>query len=96
MDGELGGLHYCVVINKDDKPSFGTLNVIPLTSIKTDKKYYDNTINLGNEIYNNLYNKFKKRFNEVFSKLTELSNINVEKYEDIKEEAIIATISPSK
>ena len=34
IGNELGGLHYCVVINKFDNPFNGTLNVIPLTSKK--------------------------------------------------------------
>ena len=84
--GELGGLHYCIVLNKDDKPSFGTLNVIPLTSIKENKTYYDNTINLGNEIYTTLYNKFQKKFNDTFDKLSSISNNKVENYDDIKDE----------
>lgn len=84
--GELGGLHYCIVLNKDDKTSFGTLNVIPLTSIKENKTYYDNTINLGDEIYTILYNKFQKKFNDTFDKLSSISNNKVENYEDIKDE----------
>lgn len=45
---ELGGLHYCIVLNKNDNPRNGTLNVIPLTS---KNKTYKGCINLGNEIY---------------------------------------------
>ena len=37
IGNELGGLHYCVVINKFDNPFNGTLNVIPLTSKKKIK-----------------------------------------------------------
>lgn len=84
--GELGGLHYCVVLNKDDKLSFGTLNVIPLTSIKENKVYHRNTVYLGNEIYNILYNKFQKSFNETFNKLKSISNNEINTYENIKEE----------
>ena len=84
--GELGGLHYCIVLNKDDKPSFGTLNIIPLTSIKDNKKYYNNTVNLGNEIYTILYNKFQKNFNTTFDKLSSISNNKIDNYEDIKDE----------
>lgn len=84
--GELGGLHYCIVLNKDDKPSFGTLNVIPLTSIKENKNYYNNTVNLGNEIYTILYNKFKKNFSDTFDKLSTISNNKIDNYEDIKDE----------
>lgn len=45
---ELGGLHYCIVLNKNDNPKNGTLNVIPLTS---KNKNYKGCVNLGNEIY---------------------------------------------
>lgn len=63
--GELGGLLYCIVLNKDDKLSFGTLNVIPLTSIKENKTYYNNTVNLGNEIYTILYEYIFIDFNHI-------------------------------
>ena len=74
------------MLNKDDKPSFGTLNIIPLTSIKDNKKYYNNTVNLGNEIYTILYNKFQKNFNTTFDKLSSISNNKIDNYEDIKDE----------
>lgn len=74
------------MLNKDDKPSFGTLNVVPLTSIKENKTYYDNTINLGNEIYTILYNKFQKKFNDTFEKLSSISNNKIENYEDMKDD----------
>lgn len=79
-------MHYCIVLNKDDKPSFGTLNVIPLTSIKENKTYYDNTVNLGDEIYTILYNKFQKNFNDTFNKLSAISKNKIERYEDIQDE----------
>lgn len=34
IGNELGGLHYCIVLNKYDNTKNGTLNVIPLTSKK--------------------------------------------------------------
>ena len=53
IGNELGGLHYCVVLNKNDNPYSGTLNVIPLSSFKENKKFNDSTcINLGDELYN--------------------------------------------
>ncbi len=48
IGNELGGLHYCIVLNKNDNPKNGTLNVIPLTS---KNKNYKGCINLGDEIY---------------------------------------------
>lgn len=57
-----------------------------LTSIKENKLYYDNTVNLGNEIYTILYNKFQKNFNDTFNKLSVISKNKIEKYEDIQDE----------
>ena len=56
---ELGGLHYCVVLNKKDNPYSGTLNVIPLSSFKPDKKYNKTTcIDLGDELFILLNKKY--------------------------------------
>lgn len=61
IGNELGGLHYCVVLNKHDNPQSGTLNVIPLSSLKEDKEYNKFTcIDLGDELYNLLIKKFHK------------------------------------
>lgn len=56
IGNELGGLHYCIVLNKNDNSKNGTLNVIPLTS---KNKSYKGCINLGNEIYELLNNNIK-------------------------------------
>lgn len=70
---EFGGLHYCVVINKKDNQKCGTLNVIPLTSIKEDKIYntYFN-VNLEDEVYSLLINKYNKIYMEASKALNEM------------------------
>ena len=72
IGNEEGGLHYCIVLDKSNALSSGTLTVIPLTSIKENKKYNNSTLNLGNEIYINL----KKICDNMSKKLSE-------EYEDI-------------
>ena len=72
VGNEEGGLHYCIVLDKSNALSSGTLTVIPLTSIKENKKYNSSTLNLGNEIYINL----KKICDNMSKKLSE-------EYEDI-------------
>ena len=53
----LGGLHYCIVLEKFDNPKNGTLTVVPLTSKKSNKVYNKCTLDLGKEIYEILKNK---------------------------------------
>lgn len=75
VGNEMGGLHYCVVMNKYDNKNSGTLNVIPLSSIKEDKEYNPNTcIDLKDELYNLLLAKFNIVLTEITSKF-----VNIEK-----------------
>ena len=81
---ELGGLHYCVVINKYDNKHSGTLNVIPLTSSKEDKIYNKKTCaDLGDELYNVLFSKFTAELEQVTSRFGNLENLPYE--ERVKE-----------
>ncbi len=77
---ELGGLHYCIVINKDDKPQSGVINVIPLTSLKEGTDFYhNNRINLGNELYELLIkkvNKLKLELTELTQSMRGIQNLN--------------------
>lgn len=59
VGSELGGLHYCVVIDKKNNRNSPVLTVIPLSSQKTDK-INKNSIILGNDIYNKLVEKSNK------------------------------------
>lgn len=78
IGNELGGLHYCIILNKYDNMRNGTLNIVPLTSRKENKKYNASTVNLGNELYNILnfnLEKEKIKFNEILLKLNRLDDI---------------------
>lgn len=78
IGNELGGLHYCIVLNKYDNTRNGTLNIIPLTSKKDNKKYDFSHVNLGKEIYTIFYKKIEKEKQKLQQILKEL-----EKIEDI-------------
>lgn len=57
---EEGGLHYAVVLDKNNSLSSPTLTVVPLTSVKKGKDLNNlpkGNIYLGNELYNLLQNK---------------------------------------
>ena len=78
VGNELGGLHYCIVLNKYDNTRNGALNIIPLTSRKEGKRYDSSSVNLGQELYNVFQNKIEKEKNKLQKIFDEL-----EKIEDI-------------
>ena len=86
IGNELGGLHYCVVLNKNDNPYSGTLNVIPLSSFKENKKFNKNTcINLEDELYTLLSTKCNNGFKQLRQELSNLQNM-----QDIEEVTAIS------
>ena len=78
IGNELGGLHYCIVLNKYYNTRNGALNVIPLTSRKDNKKYDSSSVNLGKELYIVFQDKIEKEKQKLQQILSEL-----EKIEDI-------------
>ena len=80
IGNELGGLHYCIVLNKYDNTRNGALNVIPLTSRKDGKKYDSSSVNLGKELYNIFQNKIEKerqKLQQVLDKLGKIENVPI-------------------
>lgn len=77
---ELGGLHYCIVLDKFDNPKNGTLNIIPLTS-KKNKKYSYSALDLGNEIYDMLNSLYAKEIQKLSNKYTDIWSLPAEKVE---------------
>lgn len=75
VGNELGGLHYCIVLNKYDNTRNGTLNVIPLTSRKDNKNYDSSSVNLGKELYDIFLNKINKEKQKLCQILDELKKI---------------------
>ncbi len=76
IGNELGGLHYCIVLNKYDNTRNGTLSVIPLTSRKDGKKYDSSSVNLGKELYNVFQVKIEKEKQKLQQILDELEKID--------------------
>lgn len=89
---ELGGLHYCIVLNKKDNPYNGTLNVIPLSSAKENKTFNVNTcVNLGDELYNLLLDKLNNELDIATSmiiKFQESTDRDIEKLNELNRKAI--------
>lgn len=83
VGNEEGGLHYCIVLDKSNALSSGTVTVIPLTSIKENKTYNKSTLNLGNEIYLNLKkicDNMSKRLSNEYEDIWKLPAEKVEQF----------------
>ena len=84
VGNEEGGLHYCIVLDKNNSISSGTLTVIPLTSVKENKKYNEfTTVNLGNEIYLNLTkicNNMTQNLSQKYKDIWKLPSEKVEQF----------------
>ena len=91
IGNELGGLHYCVVITKYDNTRSGTINVIPLTSKKDNKKYDSSSINLGKELYSVFKKKLEKendKLDQILKELEKIKDIPVNIQKTVKKEKV--------
>lgn len=89
IGNELGGLHYCIVLNKYDNTRNGALNVIPLTSRKDTKKYDSSSVNLGKELYNLFQRKIEKekcKLQQILDELKKIDNIPINTQNVIEKE----------
>ena len=89
IGNELGGLHYCIVLNKYDNTRNGALNIIPLTSRKDNKKYDSSSVNLGKELYNIFQSKIEKeklKLQQILVELEKIKNIPINIQSTIEKE----------
>ena len=75
VGSEEGGLHYAVVIDKNNKISSPTITIVPLSSIKDGETIHENNVNLGTDLYTSLDNKIKKFTNETFKQFQSAEDI---------------------
>ena len=58
IGSEYGGLHYGIVLDNHNAHNSPIVTIIPLTSVKNNKKIHENSVELGNEIYRSLKLKY--------------------------------------
>lgn len=81
IGNEEGGLHYCVVVEKNNSVKSGIITVIPLTSDK-GKKVHFSEVNIGNEIYCLFKEKYKKLTLELSKKINGIT-LNKSSHDDV-------------
>lgn len=77
VGSEEGGLHYCVVLDKENSKNSPVITVVPLTSVKdkTDLSHlHKGDIYLGNEIFTNLNSKISSTDKRLVSNLSRLTS----------------------
>lgn len=88
VGSEEGGLHYAVVLDKNNAKSSPVVTIVPLTSVKPDtdiSKLRSGSIFLGNELFTNLSSKvsmvdrqLKSKVDELLKLVNDLNNDNAE------------------
>lgn len=76
VGSEEGGLHYCIVIEKNNSINSPVVTIVPLTSVKrkTDiTKLRKGEVYLGNELFTNLNSKISYTEKNVKTKILELN-----------------------
>lgn len=72
VGNEEGGLHYCVVVDRNNLRSSGIITVVPLTSYKGKETHYTSVF-LGNEIYKNFKKKYDTLMLQLSAKINSIS-----------------------
>lgn len=94
IGSEEGGLHYAIVIDKDNSINDSTIRVVPLTSIKPNKDLEslpEGTVFLGNELFTSLSSKISSEKRKITQSINELKKLI--KSEDIMDEKIIDEVN---
>ena len=76
VGSEEGGLHYCVVIEKNNPLSSPVLNVIPLTSSKsTEKKQCAGRVFIGDDLKNKVEDKCNMLIKKAYEKFSNTAKL---------------------
>lgn len=84
IGSEEGGLHYCVVLEKNNTISNPVITVVPLTSVKPDtdlSKLKNGSIFLGNELFTATSAKLSSQIKSI-QKNFDAIKIEMDKYDD--------------
>lgn len=62
IGSEQGGLHYAIVLTKNDSKNAPALTIIPLSSVKEGKPLHPSNVFLGNTIFQQLAEKWTEQY----------------------------------
>ena len=96
VGSEEGGLHYAVVLDKNNAKSSPVVTIVPLTSVKphTDiTKLKNGNVFLGNELFQRLNRKISDSDKELKAKIKELQEL-VDELNDENSDKLMSIINP--
>ena len=74
IGSEYGGVHYAVVLDKENAHHSPVVTVIPLTSLKEDKAIHENSVELGDDIYRSLSTKLVDKITKLEGKQAQINS----------------------
>ena len=81
VGSEEGGLHYCVVLDKNNSKNSPVVTIVPLTSVKekTDLNHlHKGSIYLGNELFRSLNSKISTLQKAIVDEINDLEKLGAE------------------
>lgn len=84
IGNEEGGLHFGIVLDNNNSKKSGTLTIIPLTSVKSNKKVHPNSVLLGTELFRLIISKHDKLASYISGELKAIR----ERMKEVKDEDI--------
>lgn len=76
VGAEFGGLHYAVVLDKNNRHNSNTVTIIPLSSSKKcPEEVHERDLFLGSELYNLVSAKYEQQLTQVNDKIEEISSL---------------------
>ena len=86
VGAELGGLHYAVVLDKNNKHNSNTVTIVPLSSLKKHpEEIHERDLFLGSELYNLVSAKYEHQLSKIKEKMDE-TNFIIGLFESLPEE----------
>lgn len=96
---EEGGLHYAIVMDRNNTPYDQTVTIIPLTSIKpnTDlSKLHRTKVCIGNEVYELLTSKLNSEIASAFQRMNEINDALTSENAQVSESELSRQINDVK
>lgn len=94
VGNEQGGMHYAVVLDKENAVRSGTITIIPLSSKKAAKPLHPLDVDLGSDIYTKLRLKFNDKRGDTKKRIEDFMKIRyaLQKVQETGDDSLLPTL----